>query len=178
VATDFFCVDTVLLRRFYVLFFIEVGTRRVHLAGMTTNPTAAWTTQAARNLLMAWDRPIRCLIRDHGSQFTPSFDTVFTAVGAEVIATPPRAPQANAYAERWVRTVRHELLDRTLIWNQRQLAHLLEEFVAHHNTHRPHRSLVQLAPDDDPDSPVADITTAVRRTTTCGGLINEYRPAA
>lgn len=103
---------------------------------------------------------------------------MFTAVGAEVIAIPPGAPQANAFAERWVRTVRHELLDRTLIWNQRQLAYLLEEFVLHHNTHRPHRSLDQRAPDDDPDATVANIGTAVRPTTTCGGLINEYRPAA
>ena len=178
VATDFFCVDTVLLRRFYVLFFIEVDTRRVHLAGITTNPTAAWTTLAARNLLMAWDRRIRYLIRDHAGQFTASFDAVFTAIGAEVIAIPPGAPRANAFAERWVRTVRHELLDRTLIWNRRHLGYLLEEFRVHHNAHRPHRSLDQRAPDDDPNATVADITTAVRRSTTCGGLINEYHPAA
>jgi transposase InsO family protein len=103
---------------------------------------------------------------------------VFTAVGAAVIAIPLGAPQANAFAERWVRTVRHELLDHTLIWSQRQLTHLLKEFVVHHNTHRPHRSLDQRAPDDDTDEPVADIALAVRRTTTCGGLINQYRPAA
>ena len=160
------------------VFFIEVGTRRVRLAGITANPTAAWTTQAARNLLMESVRPIRYVIRDRGGQFTPSFDTVFTAVGAEDIAIPPGAPQANAFAEQWVRTVRHELLDRTLIWNQRQLAYLLEEFVLHLNAHRPHRRLDQRAPDDDPDSPVTDIGTAVRRTATCSGLINEYRPAA
>jgi len=178
VATDFFCVDTVLLRRFYVLFFIEIDSRRVHLAGITTNPTAAWTTQAARNLLGDWDRSIRHVIRDRGGQFSTSFDTVFDAIGAQVIAIPPGAPQANAFAERWVRTVRHELLDRTLIWNQRQLYRLLEEFVVHHNTHRPHRSLDQRAPDDDPIASVADTATAIRRSTTCGGLINQYRPAA
>ncbi|MCP4959116.1 MAG: transposase, partial [Actinomycetia bacterium] len=122
VATDFFCVDTVTLRRFHVLFFIEIDTRRVHIAGFTTNPTGTWTAQAARNLTTAaYRKAIRFVIRDGPGQYTRTFDNVFAAIGAEVIKTPPGAPQANAFAERWVRTVRHELLDRTLIWNQRQL---------------------------------------------------------
>jgi putative transposase len=117
VACDFFTVDTVLFRRLYVLFFIEVDTRRVHLAGITTNPTGAWTTQAARNFTMRYQRTIRFLIRDAVSQFVAAFDDVFRSDGATIIRTPPYTPVANAYAERWVGTVRRELLDRTLIWN-------------------------------------------------------------
>jgi putative transposase len=177
-ATDFFCVDIVTLRRYHVLFFIEIDTRRVHLAGITTNPTGAWTTQAARNLTMRFDKAIRFVIRDGAGQYTRSFDDVFAAVGATVITIPPGAPRANAFAERWVRTIRHELLDRTLIWNQRQLHRLLEEFVAHHNTHRPHRSLNQRAPTDEGDATVIELDHPIRRTTTCHRLINEYRQAA
>jgi transposase InsO family protein len=178
VATDFFCVDTVALRRLHVLFFIEIDTRRVHLAGITTNPTGAWTAQAARNLLMVYDKAIRFVIRDGAGQYTRTFDYVFAAVGAEAIKTPPGAPQANAFAERWVRTVRHELLDRTLIWNQRQLERLLNDFVDHYNQHRPHRSLKQRATADDADASVIELGQPIQRTTTCAGLINEYRPAA
>ncbi len=178
VATDFFCVDTVTLRRLHVLFFIEIDTRRVHLAGITTNPTRPWTTQAARNLTMTYQRAIRFVIRDGAGQYTRTFDHVFAGVDAEVITTPPGAPQANAFAERWVRTVRHELLDRTLIWNQRQLCRLLTEFIAHYNKQRPHRSLGQRAPTDPADAPVIELNHPIQRTTTRAGLINEYRPAA
>jgi transposase InsO family protein len=178
VATDFFCVDSVTLRRYYVLFFIEVDTRRVYLAGITTNPTGAWTTQAARNLLMGLDKAIRFVIHDGAGQYTRGFDDVFAACGATAITTPPGAPRANAFAERWVRTVRHELLDRTLIWNQRQLHRLLEEFVVHYNAHRPHRSLGQQTPTDEDDASVIELGHQIRRSTTCAGLINEYRPAA
>jgi transposase InsO family protein len=150
----------------------------VHLAGITTNPTGAWTSQAARNLTMGFDKAIRFVIRDGAGQYTRSFDDVFAAVGASVITIPPGAPRANAFAERWVRTVRHELLDRTLIWNQHQLRRLLEEFVTHHNTHRPHRSLNQRAPTDDADTAVIEVDQQIRRATTCHGLINEYRVAA
>ena len=176
-ATDFFCVDTVTLQRLYVLFFIEIDTRRVHLAGITTNPTGAWTTQAARNLLMDYERSIRFVIHDGAGQYGPSFDAVFRSICADPITTRPRAPKANAFAERWVRTVRHELLDRTLIWNQRQLSRLLEEYVAHYNQHRPHRSLDQDPPEG---STVADIDDdhRVRCRPVCGELINEYRSAA
>jgi transposase InsO family protein len=178
IATDFFCVDTVTLRRLHVLFFIELDTRRVHLAGITTNPTGPWTTQAARNLLMRQHKRIRFVIRDGAGQYTRTFDQVFASIGAEAIRTPPGAPQANAFAERWVRTVRHELLDRTLIWNQHQLRQLLEDFIKHYNQHRPHRNLNQRAPNDETHASVIDIGHRTQRTTTCAGLINEYRPAA
>jgi transposase InsO family protein len=148
VACDFFTIDTVLLRRYYVLFFIELDTRRVHLAGITTNPTGAWTTQAARNLMMGYDHTIRFLIRDDAGQFVGAFDEIFRSDGTTIIRTPPRAPVANAYAERWVGTVRRELCDRTLIWNPCQLKQQLRDYIEHYNTHRPHRSLGQRAPDD------------------------------
>jgi transposase InsO family protein len=177
VATDFFTVDTVLLRRFYVLFFLELDTRRVHLAGITTNPDGPWTIQQARNLLMRYQRRLGFVIHDGAGQYTASFDAVFASIGAEAIRTPPGAPQANAFAERWVRSLRHELLDRTIVWNQRQLRALLDEYASHYNSHRPHRGLGQRAPDD---RDVAEIEPAVtiQRHTTCSGLINKYRPAA
>jgi transposase InsO family protein len=177
VACDFFCVDTVVLRRYYVLFFIELDTRRVHFAGITTNPTGAWTTQAARNLLMGYDRQIRFLIRDGAGQFITAFDDVFRSDGATTIRTPPYTPVANSYAERWVGTVRRELLDRTLVWNRGQLERLLRDYVEHYNTHRPHRSLEQR-------TPTANVVAAyrpgqpIRRHPRCNGLINEYRQAA
>ena len=126
---------------------------------------------------MTYTRPIRFVIHDGAGQYSPSFDEVFRSVGTDPITTPPRAPKANAFAERWVRSVRHELLDRTLIWNQRQLCALLSEYVAHYNEHRPHRSLDQDPPNG---STVTDIDTGrrVTRRSVCDGLINEYRPAA
>jgi transposase InsO family protein len=177
IATDFFTVDTVLPRRFYVLFFIELDTRIVHLVGITTNPTGPWSTQQARNLLMRLERRVRFVIHDGGGQYTRSFDDVFVAIGAEAITTPPRAPRANAYAERWVRSVRHELLDRTIIWNERQLRALVEDYVAHYNEHRPHRSLGQRAPNTADLAAIAP-AEPIQRHSTCGGLINEYRTAA
>lgn len=182
VATDFACVDTALLRRLHVLFVIEVHTRRVHLVGITTNPTGSWTTQAARNfLLRVGDSPgFRFLIRDGAGQFTRAFDDVLAGAGITAIRTPPRSPQANAYAERWVRTLRHELLDRTIIWNERQLRALLDEYIDHYNTHRPHRSINQRAPNDGTDTVVSPIRPGqqIKRHTTCSGLINEYHRAA
>jgi len=177
VACDFFTVDTVMLRRYYVLFFIELDTGRVHLAGITTNPTGVWTTQAARNLMMSYERRIRFLIRDGAGQFVAASDEVLRSDGATIIRTPPYTPVANAYAERWIATVRREILDRTLVWNRRQLGQLLHDYVEHYNTHRPHRTLQQRAPDNSevvayrPGQPI-------RRHPTCGGLINEYRHAA
>ncbi|CCM63432.1 integrase core domain-containing protein [Candidatus Microthrix parvicella] len=161
-ATDFACVDTALLRRFHVLFVIEVATRRVHLAGITTTPTGSWTTQAARNLTMKLDdnHPFRFLIRDGAGQFTRSFDAVLAGSGITAIRTPPRSPQANAYAERWVRTLRHELLHRTIIWNEHQLQQLLDEYLEHYNSYRPHRGLHQRAPND-----TADVTPIDTRPT-------------
>ncbi len=177
IATDFFTVDTVLLRRFYVMFWIELDTRVVHLSGITTNPSGPWTTQQARNLLMHLQRTVRFVIHDGGGQYTRSIDDVFTAIGADAITTPPGAPRANAYAERWVRSVRHELLDRTIIWNERQLRALLEEYVARYNEHRPHRSLGQRAPAGE-DVAVIGSAEPIQRHSACGGLINEYRTAA
>ncbi len=176
VACDFFTVDTVMLRRYYVLFFIELDCRRVHLAGITTNPTGPWTTQAARNLMMGYDRTMRFLIRDGAGQFAGGFDEVFRGDGATIIRTPPYTPVANAYAERWVGTMRRELCDRTLIWKRGQLQHLLDEYVEHYNQHRPRRSLGQRAPDS---SKVVEFRPGrpIRRRLTCSGLINEYPPS-
>ena len=131
-----------------MLFFIEISTRRVHRGGITTNPAGPWTTQAARNFLLNLDRRFRFIVHDGAGQYARSFDTVFEAEGMSAITTPPRAPKANPYAERWVRTLRHELLDRTIIWNERQLRALLVEYLEHYNQHRPHRSLDQAAPAD------------------------------
>jgi putative transposase len=177
VACDFFTVDTVLLRRYYVLFFIELQTRRVHLAGITKFPTGPWTTQAARNFTMRYDRTIRFLIRDGAGQFIGAFDEVFRGDGTAIIRTPPYTPVANAYAERWVGTARRELCDRTLIWNHRQLEQLLDEYVEHYNTHRPHRSLGQHAPNE---TDVVEYRPGrpIRRHSTRNGLINQYRQAA
>jgi len=176
-ATDFACVDTATLRRFHVLFFIEIGTRRVHLGGITTNPTGPWTAQAARNCLMSIDRQFRSVIHDGAGQYARSFDAVFEADGISAITTPPRAPMANAYAERWVRTLRHELLDRTIIWNERQLRALPVEYIDHYNQHRPHRSLDQTAPDSAHVVAIHPGPPTVRQTR-CGGLINGYCRAA
>jgi putative transposase len=174
VACDFFTVDTVLLRRYYVLFFIGVDTRRVHVAGVSANPTGAWTTQAARNFTMGYERTSRFLIRDGASQFIRAFDEVFRSDGATIIRTPPYTPVANAYAERWVGTARRELLDRTLVWNHRQLEQFLRDYVEHYNTHRPHRTLGQRAPD------CAEVVAyrqgqPIQRHPTCNGLINVAR---
>jgi putative transposase len=155
VALDFFHVDTVTLTRVYVLFLIEVETRRVHLLGLTAHPTGLWVSQAARNLLMDLgeraDR-LRFLVRDRDTKFTAAFDAVFTAAGIDVLRTPPRAPRANAYAERWVRTVRSEYLDWILIVTQNHLQTTLDAYVAHYNggrteasvwtsPHHPHRTV-------------------------------------
>jgi putative transposase len=180
-AVDFFTVDTVLLRRLYVLFAIEVGTRRVHLLGVAANPTGEWVAQQARNLLMELgersDR-FRFLVRDRDAKFTAAFDGVFAAVGIEVLKTPVRAPRANAYAERWVGTVRRELLDRMLIFGRRHLELVLEEYVGHYNAHRPHRSLGQAAPLGPAQAPVAVAGGRVVRRDRLGGLIGEYSQAA
>src|SRR5215207_2716997 len=150
VACDFLTVDTIWLRRLYVLFFIEHGTRRVHLAGVTGNPDGAWVTQQARNLLLVLEkrgRRVRFLLHDRDAKFSRSFDDVFRSEGAEVLVTPVRAPRANAYAERWVRTVRTECLDWLLIVGRGHLAQVLRVYVEHYNEHRPHRALGLQAPD-------------------------------
>jgi putative transposase len=159
-AVDFFAVETIWLQRLYVLFFIELGRRRVHLAGCTPNPSAAWVTQQARHLTWTLeDRPasFRFLIRDRDQKFTDGFDEVFRSEGMRVIRTPVRAPQANGLAERFVRTVRSECLDWLLIVNHQQLMRVLDVFVDHYNSHRPHRALA-LAPPHPPRTPVGSVT--------------------
>jgi transposase InsO family protein len=182
VACDFFTVDTATLRRYYVLFFIDVGTRQVFVAGVTTNPTGAWTTQAARNLILRHGPQLgdsRALVRDRGSQFIDTFDEIFRTEGLKILKTPVRTPVANAFAERWIGTIRRELLDRTIIWNQQQLQRLVTEYLEHYNTRRPHRSLNQQPPDaPETPSPVQGRHLRVVKSTRCHGLINEYRNAA
>jgi transposase InsO family protein len=148
-AVDFAHVDTVFLRRLYLLVVIEHGRRRVHLAGITAHPTGAWVTQQARNLLMNLGEraeQFRFLIRDRDSKFTAAFDAVFAAADIRIIRSPVRAPRANAIAERWIGTLRRECLDQLLITGPRHLAVVLQEYIEHYNTHRPHRSLDQHPP--------------------------------
>jgi len=172
-----------MLRRYYLLFFVDVTSREVFFAGITPNPTGPWTTQAARNLFLRHSDRLtaaKALVRDRGSQFVDTFDEVFRTEGFKIVKTPVRTPVANAFAERWIGSLRRELLDRTLIWNRRQLEGLITDYVEHYNTHRPHRSLHQRPPHADQetgaDTPPPPIQ--VVRTTRCNGLINEYRKAA
>ena len=182
VACDFFTVDTATLRHYYVLFFIHVETRQVIFAGLTANPTGAWITQAARNLFLRHSDHLassRALVRDRGSQFIDAFDEIFRSQDIKTLRTPVRTPITNTFAERWIGTLRRELLDRTIIWNRRQLERLVTDYIDHYNTHRPHRSLEQRPPDgaiDQPPSVPANVTAL--RTTRCDGLINEYKNAA
>ena len=183
IACDFFTVDTIGLRRIYVLFFIELSTRRVHLAGMTEHPDGAWTAQQARNLLFSLserERPLEFLVRDNDGKFTRAFDTVFNTEGIRVIRTPVRAPKANAVAERFVGTIRRECLDWLLIANRRHLQHVLREFVDHYNGHRPHRALGLTPPEPRPPAGALETprAAAIRRHDRLGGLIHEYTVAA
>jgi putative transposase len=179
-ACDFFTVDTVFLTRIYVLFFIEIATRQVHVVGVSAHPTGAWVAQQARNLLIDLDEradALRYLLPDRDAKFTAAFDTVFTSAGIEVIKTPPQAPRANAFAERWVGTVRRECTDRMLIAGKRHLMAVLTSYTSHYNEHRPHRSLGQRTPQPRPR--VAEsATTRIQRRPILDGLINEYSQAA
>ena len=184
-AVDFFHVDTVLLKRLYVLVFIEHGTRRMHLGGVTANPTGEWTAQQARNLALTLGErfgDIKFLIRDRGSNFTASFDAVFQASGTRILRTAVQAPRMNAICERLVGTLRRELLDRVLVIGERHLRAVLTEYQAHYNTARPHQGIAQRAPDDEPDAPRpigTDLDTQqIRRRPVLNGLINEYTHAA
>jgi transposase InsO family protein len=179
-SCDFFTVDTVLFKRIYVLFFVEIATRQVHIVGVTAHPTGAWVAQQARNLLMDLDQRaagLRFLLRDRDTKFTAVFDAVFAGAAIDVLKSPPRAPRANSFAERWVGTVRRECTDWILIVGERHLATVLVEYTSHYNEHRPHRSLGQRPPR--PSWEVSDVTIArVRRRPILGGLINEYSQAA
>ncbi len=183
VACDFATIDTALLRRYYLLFFIDIQTRTVIYAGITAHPTAAWTTQAARNLFVRRTGTLagcKALVRDRAAQFTASFDEIFATEDIKVLKTPVRVPVANSFAKRWIGTLRRELLDRTIIWNRRQLERLVTDYIDHDNGHRPHRSLNQRPPQPVLSEPSADPPprNPVIRTTRCDGLIHEYRNTA
>jgi putative transposase len=180
-AVDFFHVDcAVTLQRLYCLFVMEVGSRYVHILGITANPDGPWTTQQIRNLLMdLGDRAagFRFLVRDRAGQFTESFDAVLASAGIEAIKIPPRRPRANAYAERFVLTARTEVTDRMLIFGERHLRTVLAPYARHYNSQRPHRSR-QLRPPR-PDHPAADLSQhRIQRRAVLGGLISEYKRAA
>jgi transposase InsO family protein len=184
-ACDFFHVDcAVTLRRLYVFFVIEVGTRHVHVLGVTAHPDGAWTVQQARNLLMDLGEraaSFRFMVRDGAGQFTDGFDAVLSAAGIEVVKIPPRSPRANAFSERWVRTVRAEVTDRMLIAGPQHLRTVLDEYAAHYNRHRPHRGRNLRPPDCDDITMAAtsDLAAArIQRRRVLGGLINEYERAA
>jgi putative transposase len=179
-ACDFLHVDTVLLRRVYVLFVMEVQTRAVHIVGITAHPTGAWTAQQARNLLMDLGERagrFRFLIRDRDGKFTTAFDDVFAGNGTRVIRTPVRSPRANSFAERFVGTLRRECLDHVLILGEQHLRNVLAEYARHYNGHRPHQSLQQEPPQRQPGNPI-DIAARIERRQILGGLITEYRRAA
>ena len=180
-ATDFFHADcAVTLQRLYCLFVIEVGSRYVHILGITANPDWPWTVQQIRNLLMDLDdraAGFRFLVRDRAGQFTEAFDAVLAGAGIEVVKIPPRSPRANAYAERFVLTARTEVTDRMLIFGQAHLRMILAQYQAHYNGRRPHRSR-QLRPPR-PDHPAADLTRErIQRRPVLGGLLNEYERVA
>ncbi len=178
VACDFFTVETAWLKTVYVMFFIELGSRQVHLAGCTTNPTSAWVTQQARQFswkIQDGTLPVRFLIHDRDTKFTPAFDTVFTSEDVSIIRTPVRAPNANAFAERWVRSVREECLDRLLIFNERHLRRVLTTYIDYYNHARPHQGIDQRCP-----IPLESATRdgPIERRDILGGMIHDYRRAA
>ena len=190
-ATDFLTVDTVWLKRLYVMFFLEVGRRRVWISGVTAHPNAAWVTQQARNLagqLLDDEFEPRYLLRDRDTKYVASFDEVFASGGAHILQTPIRAPNANAHAERFIRSLRSECLDHLLIVNERHLERILRSYARHHNRHRPHQGLTQETPIAV-DGPVASAIAGsrlnalppgqrLRRRDRLGGLIHEYEVAA
>jgi hypothetical protein len=173
-ACDFFTVETIFLKTVYVLIFIELGTRRVHLAGITANPDGLWVAQQARQLMWQFvetETNFRCLIRDNDSKYTTAFDTVFESQEIRIVPTPFQAPNANAYAERWVRTVREECLDHLLIISEAHLRRVLLEFIDFYNRRRPHQSLDQQSP-----IPRAEPLTSgkVQRRKVLGGIVHDY----
>ena len=184
-ACDFFTVDTVWLRRLYVLAFISIRSRRVEYFAVTSKPDTAWMLQQARNLLMELDdrdRQVRFLIHDRDAKFPRAFDALLASQEIEVIRTPVRAPNANAHMERWVGTVRHECLDRLLILGRRHLEHVIRVYVGHYNRQRPHRALDLKPPEGRIRSPMTTVAMPhalhMDRRDLLGGLIHEYELAA
>jgi putative transposase len=184
IAVDFFTVDTAWLQRLYVLFFIEIASRRVHLAGCTAHPDAEWVTQQARQVTWTLgdrpQQPVRFLIRDHDRKFPDSFDAVFEAQGARIVRTPIQVPEANGIAERFVRTARSECLAWLLIVSTQHLERVLTVFIDHYNVHRAHRRLELAPPNGRPAierwSGTQPMT--VTRHDRLGGLVHEYERAA
>ena len=180
-ACDFFTVETIRLKTLHVWFFIQLSTRRVVATEVTAHPDTAWVTQQARNVAMDLDDrgvSIRFLLRDHDATFSRGFDEVFDSEEGKVLRTPIRAPKANAYAERWVQTVRAECLDWTLVCGRRHLLRLLRGYVRHYNQQRPHRGLALAAPEaGERKSPHVN-PREVERRDVLGGLIHEYHEVA
>jgi len=173
-ACDFFTVETIFLRTIYVLIFIELGTRRVHLAGVTSHPDGLWAAQQSRQLIWEFeetDSSFLCLTRDNDKKFTNTFDTLFESSNIHIIPTPIKASNANAYSERWVRTVRQECLDHLLVVNESHLRWVLNEYLAYYNRRRPHQGLEQQSPIPD-SKPM--ITGVVNKRQVLGGIINDY----
>ena len=180
-ACDFFTVETVWLKTLYVLFFIEIGSRRLDVSPSTSNPAGAFVTQQARNLCFELDErdvPARFLIRDRDSKFSGSFDEVFATESLQVIRTPIRSPKANAFAERCVKTLRSEVLDWTLILGRRHLDRVLRRYVCHYNAQRPHRGLQLRAPEGPSDVDPVETVPEIQRRDLLGGLIHEYHAVA
>ena len=181
-ACDFLTVETLWLKRIYVLFFIELRTRRVHVAGVTAHPDSAWVAQQARNLASGLEdraTPIRFPVRDRDAKYSSAFDEVFRTEGVTVIRTPIRAPKANAFAERWVRTLRTECLDWIVVRGRRHLERVLRAYAEHYNAGRPHRGLDLAAPEDgEAVSICSGPHLHLPRTDKLGGLIHEYEVVA
>jgi len=173
-SCDFFTIETIFLRTVYVLVFIELGTRRVYLAGVTSHPDGHWVAQQARQLVWQFeesDTSFRCLIRDNDSKYTEAFDNVFESQQTHIIPTPIRAPNANSYVERWIRSVRQECFDHILIINEAHLRGVLNEYLAYYNARRPHQGLEQQSPILRPEP---ETTGKVERHQVLGGIINDY----
>jgi transposase InsO family protein len=168
-------VETVFLQRIYVLFVISLATRGIEYIASSSNPGGRWVAQQARNLIMqlSGEHPFRFLVHDRDMKFTHAFDEIFRTEGIKVIRTPIQAPNANAHAERWVRTLRADCLDRILILGRRHLDHVLRVCRRHYNEHRPHRGL-DLFPPNGRDPKRLNAAYRLQRRDLLGGLIHEY----